>query len=63
MAKDPERPASSLAVAGVYADLLRRVDLTAQRFMEIYSQPIVLRPTRFLGYGGRGWDASGRMAT
>jgi hypothetical protein len=47
----------------VYADLLRRVDLSAQRFMEIYSQPIVLRPTRFLGYGGRGWDASGRMAT
>jgi hypothetical protein len=22
----------------------------------VYSQPIVLRPTRFLGYGGRGWQ-------
>jgi hypothetical protein len=28
----------------------------------VYSQPIVLRPTRFLGYGGRGW-AEGAAAT
>lgn len=44
-----------------YADLLRRADLSVQSFMEVYSQPIVLRPTRFLGYGGRGsvgsWSA------
>ena len=33
--------------------------LTVQRFAEIYSQPIVLKPTRFLGYGGRGWQAGG----
>jgi PPOX class probable F420-dependent enzyme len=45
-----------------YGELLRRAGLTAQRFAEVYSQPIVLRPTRFLGYGGRGWD-SGALAT
>jgi len=62
----PDRLTAEVMPSGFsakYADLLRRVDLSAQRFMEIYSQPIVLRPTRFLGYGGRGWDASGRMAT
>jgi len=35
----------------------------AQRFAEVYSQPIVLRPTRFLGYGGRGWQRAGALAT
>lgn len=35
-----------------YRDLLRRANLTVQRFAEVYSQPIVLRPMRFLGYGG-----------
>ena len=39
-----------------YAELLRRAGLSVQRFAEVYSQPIVLRPTRFLGYGGRGWE-------
>lgn len=62
----PRRPTAEVMPSGFsakYADLLRRVDLSAQRFMEIYSQPIVLRPTRFLGYGGRGWDAPGQTAT
>jgi hypothetical protein len=37
--------------------------MTVQRFAEVYSQPIVLRPTRFLGYGGRDWsDATPRVA-
>lgn len=44
-----------------YADLLRRAGLTVQRFTEVYSQPIVLRPTRFLGYGGRGWESAGQQ--
>ena len=43
-----------------YRDLLHRAGLTAQRFAEVYSQPIVLRPTRFLGYGGRGLGAARR---
>lgn len=46
-----------------YRELLRRAGLTVQRFAEVYSQPIVLRPTRFLGYGGRGWDTAGSLAT
>ena len=45
-----------------YRELLRRANLTVQRFAEVYSQPIVRRPTRFLGYGGRGW-AEGTAAT
>ena len=61
----PEAPAAELMPSGFgtkYGELLRRAGLTAQRFAEVYSQPIVLRPTRFLGYGGRGWD-SGALAT
>ncbi|MGI8998132.1 MAG: pyridoxamine 5'-phosphate oxidase family protein [Candidatus Limnocylindria bacterium] len=53
-----DSPASDLMPAGFgakYRELLRRAGLTAQRFAEVYSQPIVLRPTRFLGYGGSGW--------
>jgi len=41
-----------------YRELLRRAGLTVQRFAAVYSQPIVLRPTRFLGYGGRGWSGT-----
>ena len=46
-----------------YRELLHRAGLTVQRFAEVYSQPIVLRPTRFLGYGGNGWDRGGALAT
>jgi len=46
-----------------YRDLLRRAGLTVQRFTEVYSQPIVLRPTRYLGYGGHGWESGGALAT
>ena len=63
----PEAAATELMPAGFgrkYRRLLRRAGLTAQRFAEVYSQPIVLRPTRFLGYGGRGWQgAAGSTAT
>jgi PPOX class probable F420-dependent enzyme len=45
-----------------YRELLRRAGLSLQRFTEVYSQPIVLRPVRFLGYGGHGWQ-SGAVAT
>ena len=56
----PEEPAAEVMPDGFgakYRELLRRAGLTVQRFAEVYSQPIVLRPTRFLGYGGRGWEA------
>jgi PPOX class probable F420-dependent enzyme len=62
----PDRPAAEIMPEGFgakYRELLRRAGLTAQRFAEVYSQPIVLRPTRFLGYGGRGWEGSGALAT
>ncbi len=57
----PDVPATSLMPAAFgekYRDLLRRAGMTVQRFAEIYSQPIVLRPQRFLGYGGRAARAS-----
>ena len=62
----PDRPAAEVMPEGFgakYRELLRRAGLTVQRFAEVYSQPIVLRPTRFLGYGGRGWEGSAAMAT
>ena len=62
----PDRPASEVMPEGFgakYRELLRRAGLSVQRFAEVYSQPIVLRPTRFLGYGGRGWEGNGAMAT
>jgi len=61
----PDAPSSTLmppAFGQKYAELLRRANLTVQRFAEVYSQAIVLRPTRFLGYGGRGWS-TGAAAT
>ena len=62
----PEAPSASLMPEGFahkYRELLRRAGLTAQHFAEVYSQAIVLRPTRFLGYGGPGWRAPGLAAT
>jgi PPOX class probable F420-dependent enzyme len=62
----PDRSSADLMPEGFgakYRELLRRAGLTAQRFAEVYSQPIVLRPTRFLGYGGRGWQPQGALAT
>ena len=55
----PDDPAASVMPEGFgrkYRELLRRAGITVQRFAEVYSQPIVLRPTRFLGYGGAGWE-------
>jgi PPOX class probable F420-dependent enzyme len=62
----PDSSATDVMPAGFgkkYRELLRRAGLTVQRFAEVYSQPIVLRPTRFLGYGGSAWRASGASAT
>ena len=62
----PDTPAADADAGGFgakYRELLRRAGLTVQRFAEVYSQPIVLRPTRFLGYGGRGWAGQGAAAT
>lgn len=53
-----DQPAEQVMPEGFgekYRDLLRRAGLSLQRFAEVYSQPILLRPTRFVGYGGTGW--------
>ncbi|MGQ0607120.1 MAG: pyridoxamine 5'-phosphate oxidase family protein [Chloroflexota bacterium] len=57
----PDVSATDVMPAGFgakYRELLRRANLTVQRFAEVYSQPIVLRPTRFLGYGGSSWSGA-----
>jgi PPOX class probable F420-dependent enzyme len=62
----PEQAADEVMPEGFgakYRELLHRAGLTLQRFAEVYSQPIVLRPTRFLDYGGHGWERGGAMAT
>jgi PPOX class probable F420-dependent enzyme len=62
----PATPAANLIPPGFgakYRELLSRAGMTVQHFAEVYSQPIVLRPTRFLGYGGRGWQQAGAAAT
>jgi PPOX class probable F420-dependent enzyme len=62
----PDSPSASIMPEGFahkYRELLRRAGLTAQRFAEVYSQAIVLRPTRFLGYGGAGWHGPSVAAT
>jgi PPOX class probable F420-dependent enzyme len=38
-----------------YADLMARAALDRQTFLATYSQPVRITPTRFLGYGGKGW--------
>lgn len=62
----PDQPAIDLMPSGFgpkYRELLRRAGLSVQRFAEVYSQPIILRPTRFLGYGGHGWSSPARAAS
>jgi hypothetical protein len=38
-----------------YADLMARAGLDRATYVSVYSQPIRIQPTRFLGYGGKGW--------
>ena len=62
----PAEPAARIMPEGFgakYRELLHRAGLTVQRFAEVYSQPIVLRPTRFLGYGGPRWETGPALAT
>ena len=47
------------ALAGKYAGLVDGAGITVDRFAAIYSQPIRIRPTRWLGWGGRGWNDAG----
>jgi PPOX class probable F420-dependent enzyme len=38
-----------------YAELMVRAALDRTTFVTTYSQPVRIMPTRFLGYGGKGW--------
>lgn len=38
-----------------YAPLMARAQLDRQTFVTTYCQPVRISPTRFLGYGGKGW--------
>jgi PPOX class probable F420-dependent enzyme len=38
-----------------YAHLMARASLDQPTFVTTYSQPVRITPTRFLGYGGKGW--------
>ena len=42
-----------------YADLMARAALDTDTFVSTYSQPVQITPTRFLGYGGKGWTDPG----
>ena len=43
--------------ASKYDDLASAAGVAMDRFGALYCQPIVLRPTRWLGWGGPGWTA------
>ena len=46
-----------------YGEQMERGGIDRARFAEVYSQPIRIRPTRFLDWGGRGWvDRPGHPA-
>ncbi|MDQ3871414.1 MAG: pyridoxamine 5'-phosphate oxidase family protein [Chloroflexota bacterium] len=39
-----------------YSALMAKVGLSPDTYVQTYSQPVRITPTRFLGYGGRGWQ-------
>jgi PPOX class probable F420-dependent enzyme len=41
--------------AAKYRELMARAGTTREQFAQTYSQPIRIRPTRWLNYGGAGW--------
>jgi PPOX class probable F420-dependent enzyme len=57
-----ELPGQTEALPGQFAskydDLASAADVAMDQFGAIYCQPIVLRPTRWLGWGGPGWKAT-----
>jgi PPOX class probable F420-dependent enzyme len=62
----PDTPTERLMPDGFghkYRELMRRAGISLQRFAQVYSQPIILRPTRFLGYGGAGWQGASTVVT
>ena len=38
-----------------YAAAMQRAGLDRDTYVRVYSQPVRIQPTRFVGYGGKGW--------
>lgn len=55
LAQVPTRRVLPEAFACKYADLAARAGITFDRFVAVYSQPIWIHPSRWLGWGGTGW--------
>lgn len=58
----PTDPAVPDAFASKYARIAAQAGLTMERFADVYPQPIWIRPTRWLGWGGAGWSSDGQGA-
>ena len=58
----PTDPAVPYAFANKYARIAAQAGLTMERFADVYQQPIWIRPTRWLGWGGAGWLSDGQGA-
>jgi PPOX class probable F420-dependent enzyme len=57
-----ERPTSEVlrpAMIQKYSPLMARAGLDTETYSRVYSQPVRITPTRFVGYGGKGWTGSG----
>lgn len=52
---DPTEAVISDPMFDKYAGLMARAALDRQTFVTTYCQPVRITPTRFLGYGGKGW--------
>lgn len=55
LAREPTAGLLPDAFARKYAGLADRAGITVDGFAAIYSQPIWIHPTRWLGWGGDGW--------
>ena len=59
----PTRDVLPAAFVGKYGRLMAEAGITADDFAAVYSQPIMVRPRRWLDWGGRGWiDRPGHPA-
>ena len=51
----PTADVVSPALFDKYAAAMERAGLDRETYVRVYSQPVRIQPTRFVGYGGRGW--------
>ena len=51
----PTADVVSPALFDKYAAAMERAGLDRDTYVRVYSQPVRIEPTRFVGYGGKGW--------